>query len=523
MHMAVLIAPTATATVGVAGSTGYAGRELLRLLAGHPLLRGVACTADTRALAECDLAMLALPHGATSELGRELAGARVPVVDLAADHRGEWVYGLPELHRERIAGAAEVANPGCYATAAMLALAPLVERGLVEPHLVVDGKSGVSGAGKKATERTHFCSAAEGIEPYSPVGHHHQLEIEEQLRSLAAGPLSVTFTPHLAPFSRGLLVTAYGRLTGPATQDELRELYAERYAGEPFVQLVDAPRTQVVRGANACHVSVWVDEERSVRDRRRRARQPGQGRRRPGDPEREPDARPRRGAGAPDRGAVAVISVVKVGGGAPGLVSALGSVRARGAGAVVVHGAGPRISDRCLAAGIEPRFVDGQRVTDPDVLEIVVAALAEEREALVRRLAEAGIESRGMADALDGEPVDDPRLGLVGRVVGVDGIGIRAVLAAGVVPVISPLAGGLNVNADLAASAVAASLGAGRAAVPVRRAGRARPGGQGDPADRRLRPAAPDRRRARHRRDDPQAAGRCRGPCAGRVARADRS
>ena len=264
MQMAVLTAATATAIVGVAGSTGFAGHELMRLLAGHPRLRGVACTADTRALAECDLAMLALPHGATSELGRELAGARVPVVDLAADHRGEWVYGLPELHRERIAGAAAVANPGCYATAAVLALAPLVERQLVEPHLVVDGKSGVSGAGKKATERTHFCSAAEGIEPYSPVGHHHQLEIEAQLQSLTAGPLSVTFTPHLAPFSRGLLVTAYGRLIGPAAQDELRELYAERYAGEPFVQLVDAPRTQVVRGANACHVSVWVDEERSV-------------------------------------------------------------------------------------------------------------------------------------------------------------------------------------------------------------------------------------------------------------------
>jgi len=264
MQMAVLTAATATAIVGVAGSTGFAGHELMRLLAGHPRLRGVACTADTRALAECDLAMLALPHGATSELGRELAGARVPVVDLAADHRGEWVYGLPELHREQIAGAVEVANPGCYATAAALALAPLVERGLVEPHLVVDGKSGVSGAGKKATERTHFCSAAEGIEPYSPVGHHHQLEIEAQLRSLGDPELTVTFTPHLAPFSRGLLVTAYGRLIGPAAQDELRELYAERYAGEPFVQLVDAPRTQAVRGANACHVSVWVDEERGV-------------------------------------------------------------------------------------------------------------------------------------------------------------------------------------------------------------------------------------------------------------------
>jgi N-acetyl-gamma-glutamyl-phosphate reductase len=263
--MAVTTAPTATATVGVAGSTGYAGRELLRLLAGHPRLCAVTCTADTRALAECDLAMLALPHGATSGLGRELAGARVPVVDLAADHRASWVYGLPELNRNAIAGATAVANPGCFATAALLALAPLVERGLVEPHLVVDGKSGVSGAGKKATERTHFCSAAEGIEPYSPVGHHHQLEIEAQLSALGAGPVSVTFTPHLAPFSRGLLVTAYGRLLEPAGQDELRALYAERYVGEPFVEVLEAgPRTQFVRGANVCHVSVWADPQRSV-------------------------------------------------------------------------------------------------------------------------------------------------------------------------------------------------------------------------------------------------------------------
>src|SRR4051794_14243201 len=153
MHMAVITAPPATATVGVAGSTGYAGRELLRLLGGHPRLRAVACTADTRALAECDLAMLALPHGATSELGRELAGARVPVVDMAADHRAEWVYGLPELHRDEVAASTAVANPGCFATAALLALAPLIERGMVEPYVVVDGKSGVSGAGKKATER----------------------------------------------------------------------------------------------------------------------------------------------------------------------------------------------------------------------------------------------------------------------------------------------------------------------------------------------------------------------------------
>ena len=251
------------ATAGIAGASGYAGRELLAILAGHPRLRAVAYTADTRALAECDLAFLALPHGATSELGRELAGARVPVVDLAADHREVWTYGLPELGRDAIAASGAVANPGCYATAALLALAPLVEAGVVEPHVVVDGKSGVSGAGKTPTETTHFGAVAEGIAPYTPVGHRHQAEIELRLAALGE-PVSVTFTPHLAPFTRGLLVTAYARLRHALPQAAADRLYAERYAGEPFVRLVEAPRTQAVRHSNACHLRVWVDERRDA-------------------------------------------------------------------------------------------------------------------------------------------------------------------------------------------------------------------------------------------------------------------
>ena len=257
-------APPTTATVGVAGATGYAGRELLRLLAAHPALDGVACTADTRALAECDLALLALPHGASRELGRELAGARVPVVDLSADFRGEWAYGLPELHRDEIAAAGAVANPGCFATAAILALAPLVEAGAIEPHVVADGKSGVSGAGKSPTERTVFCAAAEGVAPYAAVGHHHQAEIEYELSQLGQSPISATFTPHLAPFTRGLLVTAYARLSAPLTQAEAEALYRDRYAGEPFVELVDGVRTQALRGGNGCHLQVWVDPQRGV-------------------------------------------------------------------------------------------------------------------------------------------------------------------------------------------------------------------------------------------------------------------
>jgi N-acetyl-gamma-glutamyl-phosphate reductase len=252
-------APIAVATAGIAGSTGFAGRELLRLLGTHPHIRGVGCTADTRALAGCDLAFLALPHGASSELGRELAGARVPVVDLSADMRTSWTYGLPELRRGEIAGAAAVANPGCYATAAILALAPLVEAGVIEPHLVVDGKSGVSGAGKRPAEASSFCVAAEGIAPYEPVGHRHQAEIERELSALGSSEVTVTFTPHLAPFSRGLLVTTYARLT---ERVDVPALYHDRYAAEPFVQLVEMPRTQLTRGGNTCQIGVFTDPAR---------------------------------------------------------------------------------------------------------------------------------------------------------------------------------------------------------------------------------------------------------------------
>jgi N-acetyl-gamma-glutamyl-phosphate reductase len=257
-----VLAPPAVATAAVFGCTGLAGRELMRLLASHPRMRAVACTADTRAPAQCDLVLLALPHGVSGEVGRELAGARVPVVDLSSDLRGEWQYGLPELHREAIAGAREVANPGCYATAAILALAPLVAAGLIEPDLVVDGKSGVSGAGKTPTERNSFYSAAEGIAPYQPVGHHHQLEIEAQLCEARGGPVSVTFTPHLAPFTRGLLVTAYARLRPGAGLAEVEAALLGAYQEEPFVQLVDGVRTQALRGSNLCQLQAWVDPER---------------------------------------------------------------------------------------------------------------------------------------------------------------------------------------------------------------------------------------------------------------------
>jgi N-acetyl-gamma-glutamyl-phosphate reductase len=263
--MTVLTTPSpAIATAGIAGSSGYAGRELHRLLASHPRLAAAACTADTRALVESDIVFLALPHGASGEIASELASARVPVVDLSADLRAEWQYGLPELHRVAIAKSGAVANPGCYATAALLALAPLVELAAIESHVVVDGKSGVSGAGKKPTDANTYCAAAEGIAPYAAVGHHHQLEIERQLSAIAGAPQAVTFTPHLAPFTRGLLVTAYCRAAAPITQAELDDLYLDRYDGELFVSYSDGVRTHSLRGTNLCQIKAWADPERDA-------------------------------------------------------------------------------------------------------------------------------------------------------------------------------------------------------------------------------------------------------------------
>jgi N-acetyl-gamma-glutamyl-phosphate reductase len=259
-----LRSPSSSSIAGIAGASGYVGRELGRLLDGHPTLRPVSTAADPSQLAGCDLALLALPHGASGPIARALAEAGTPVIDLSRDLRGEWCYGLPELHRGEVAAATAVANPGCYATAAVLALAPLVRAGVVEPHVVVDGKSGVSGAGKTPTEANAFCEAAEGIAPYAPVGHPHQEEIERELTRLAGAPVTASFTPHLAPFVRGLLVTAYARLSGPLGQADADALYADAYAGERFVDVVGAPRTQTVRGSNLCHVGVWVDEARGA-------------------------------------------------------------------------------------------------------------------------------------------------------------------------------------------------------------------------------------------------------------------
>jgi N-acetyl-gamma-glutamyl-phosphate reductase len=268
--------PTAPATTprtrlsaGIAGASGYAGRELARILSDHPVLRLAMSQArsegyaplDADQLALCDVVFLALPHGQSAEMGSGLRGAGTPVVDLGSDFRldGDWAYGLPELFREEIAASSFVANPGCYATAALLALAPLVEAGLADPPIVIDGKSGVSGAGRTPTERTHLCEVDGGVQPYTPVGHRHISEIERSLGRLADADVPVTFTPHLAPHARGLEVTCYVRLSSQISQGEAEALYHARYAGEPFVDVVQSAHPARLHGANGCHLGIWVD------------------------------------------------------------------------------------------------------------------------------------------------------------------------------------------------------------------------------------------------------------------------
>jgi len=299
--------------VGVVGASGYAGTELLRLCAGHPDLEVAAATAGghagssvaahTPALAAAypslhyapsdpaeldglDLVFLALPHGESQHLVPELVDRVGAVVDLAADFRltdpglyptwyGEthsapgllsrFVYGLPEFHREALDGATLVAAPGCYPTAALLALVPLVEAGVISvadgagpvPALVVDAASGVSGAGRAPKDHLSFGSVDEDFVAYGLLDHRHTAEMEQGLGT------PVLFTPHLAPMTRGILATCYARPSVPAealTTEAALAVLRRRYAGEPFVVVTDEPpSTKATRGSNCAHVTVRVD------------------------------------------------------------------------------------------------------------------------------------------------------------------------------------------------------------------------------------------------------------------------
>jgi N-acetyl-gamma-glutamyl-phosphate reductase len=228
--------------------------------------------------APVDAAIVAYPHGAAAPLVSELRRRGVRVVDLSADFRlrdaatyeewyckheapellGEAVYGLPERYRDRIREAGLVANPGCYPTATLLALAPLARAGLIT-DVVIDAKSGVSGAGRAATEKTHFVAVDENVSPYGVPRHRHTPEIEQELAALGC-QVQITFTPHLLPLDQGELVSCYVTGDGALKDTDLRALYEDAYAEEPFVEVVETPPgVREVRETNFCRVSVHRD------------------------------------------------------------------------------------------------------------------------------------------------------------------------------------------------------------------------------------------------------------------------
>lgn len=299
--------------VGLVGVTGYTGMELCRLLAGHPHLELVAATSRTEAgtplgalypylqgtslaglvvqepeypalAAACDLVFLAVPHGTAMHAARELLAAGCRVVDLSADFRlrdaavfqqwyatahacpellAEAVYGLPELYGEAVCTARLVANPGCYPTASILALYPALAAGLVHAEdLVIDAKSGASGAGRKAAVATLFCEVHDTLRAYNLGRHRHTPEIEQELSRAAGAALTVSFNPHLVPMDRGILATCYARLRPGVDEARVREAYAAFVAGTPWVRLLPAgvlPETRWVRGTNWCDLGLVVD------------------------------------------------------------------------------------------------------------------------------------------------------------------------------------------------------------------------------------------------------------------------
>jgi len=298
-----------TVKVGILGASGYTGGELLRLLLRHPRARLSLLTADRNAgkpidvvfphlagyglplltsvehadWSDVDVVFCGLPHGTTQEVIAGLPN-HLKIVDLSADFRlsdvetyAEWyghahrapalqreaVYGLTEFARAAVGNSRLVANPGCYPTSAQLPLVPLVEAAAIDADdIIIDAKSGVSGAGRAAKEGSLYSEVTEGIHAYAIASHRHAPEIEQGLSAAAGRPIKVNFTPHLMPMSRGILASIYVRLVGGATVADLRAILARRFEGEPFVRVLGegvSPATRQVRGANQCLMSVFAD------------------------------------------------------------------------------------------------------------------------------------------------------------------------------------------------------------------------------------------------------------------------
>jgi N-acetyl-gamma-glutamyl-phosphate reductase len=297
--------------IGILGASGYTGADAVRLLARHPNVEITALTANThagKAMAEVfphffmldlpklvewekvdwtqlDAVFCGLPHGTTQEIIAAVLAAnpKIKILDMSADFRlrdmntyaqwyghehrapqlqGEAVYGLTEFYRDKIAAARLVACPGCYPTAALLALVPLAKAKLIDvDDIVIDAKSGVTGAGRGLKQNTLFSEAGEGLSPYSVGTHRHSPEIEQEIGVAAGANVTVNFTPHLIPMSRGELCTSYVRLNG-ATPDDLRAALVAAYKNEPFVHVAKQgvlPQTQNVRGSNYTQIGVFAD------------------------------------------------------------------------------------------------------------------------------------------------------------------------------------------------------------------------------------------------------------------------
>jgi N-acetyl-gamma-glutamyl-phosphate reductase len=297
--------------VGIAGAAGYTGCELIRLIERHPhaeicwLMTGPTHAGKglravfphlravhdrpllplkTLGVEKADVVFFALPHGEAMALVPEFLAAGTRVIDIGADFRlknpglfekwyekphaspqllSEAVYGLTELHREEIRTARLVANPGCYPTVSILCLAPLLrEGGLDCRSLVIDAKSGVSGAGRGLSLKTHYAECDEDLQAYSPLVHRHLPEIEQELTFLAGQTVTVVFVPHLVPMIRGMLATVYACSSGKERPESLQDQYEAFYRDEPFVQVLDPgelPRTKDVWGTNRCEIAVRFD------------------------------------------------------------------------------------------------------------------------------------------------------------------------------------------------------------------------------------------------------------------------
>ena len=297
-------------TVSIVGATGYTGHDLVKILSGHPDVKLVDLSAkleapvmiedeypdlagsismvcghpDTgRVIEKSDIAFLALPHTVSMKYAPELLDGGVKVIDLSADFRlesprlfKEWygedhtkpelidsaVYGMPELNRERIAKSSLVANPGCYPTAAILALAPLMGEGLVdETRIIIDAKSGVTGAGKKASLELLFAECNESVRSYKVGSHQHTPEIDQELGRLAGREIGVIFTPTLVPVNRGILCSCYLKLVKDIPGEDVLAIYRRFYSGAPFVRVLkrgEWPDTKYVTNTNYCDIGIGV-------------------------------------------------------------------------------------------------------------------------------------------------------------------------------------------------------------------------------------------------------------------------